>query len=114
MHQNPPYRTQTRRQIGFWVLSVLSFGLITGCKPKTISLTSCQDLSQLSENEKQIRASLAYVDETPIPARRCDTCQFWLAPTADDQCGGCTILKGPIEAKGYCSSWAPPPANQGT
>ena len=114
MNRRPsPVNLLTRRQFFRKTLTISTLGLLTlqaGCEPTPPPLTSCQDLSRLSEDETKVRTALAYVDETPYPAKRCDNCQFWLMPAEDAACGGCTILKGPIEAKGYCSSWAPPPA----
>ena len=27
-------------------------------------------------------------------------------PAAEGECGGCTVVKGPIHPQGYCTSWA--------
>jgi len=68
----------------------------------------CSDLSGLSAADRETRITLAYRSETLIPAKRCDNCHFWQAPPAGEDCGTCTVVKGPITAGGYCNSWAEP------
>ena len=69
----------------------------------------CTDVSGLTDAEAQLRTSLQYVDETPDPEKPCDGCALFVAPESGDGCGTCTLIKGPIAAAGYCSSWAPLP-----
>lgn len=88
------------------------FGIGTGCQKKTEQAASpptldCESLSGLSESDLQIRTSLAYADESPYSDQVCDNCQYWIAPQAEAACGGCVAIQGPIQAKGYCSYWAP-------
>jgi hypothetical protein len=71
---------------------------------------SCTDVSGLSDADKATRESLKYVDKTPDPAKPCDACALYTQPTGGAQCGGCTVVKGPIHPKGYCTAWAPKPA----
>jgi len=67
---------------------------------------SCTDTSGLSPADVEMRnVTLAYVEKTPDPAKRCDNCQQFKAAPAPGACGGCTILKGPINPAGYCKSW---------
>lgn len=73
--------------------------------PQTASVT-CDDLTGLTDQEKQMRTALQYVDETTIADKRCDNCQLYIEPEGDSPCGGCKILKGPIAPAGYCTSWA--------
>ena len=66
----------------------------------------CSDLSGLSEADINMRNSLGYVAETPIPEQRCDNCALWVPVPEGSQCGGCTILPGqPIHPAGWCNSW---------
>ncbi len=94
--------------------------LIAGCKPaekgaapaetapaKAGGEFSCEDVTGLSDADKATRTSLQYVDKTPDPAKPCDGCALYTQPAAGAQCGGCTVVKGPIHPKGYCSAWAP-------
>ena len=54
----------------------------------------------------QMRETLQYVEATADPAKTCDNCQLYVAAEAGAACGGCQIIKGPINPKGYCASWA--------
>lgn len=66
----------------------------------------CSDLSGLTDAELQMRETLAYVEDSPYPEKRCDNCQLYIEPEGDAACGGCQIIKGPIAPQGYCTSWA--------
>ncbi len=70
----------------------------------------CSDVSGLTPAEAQTRRTFNYVEQTPLPEKRCDNCRFWLAPAEDAACGGCTLVKGPINPGGYCTSWIAPAA----
>lgn len=66
----------------------------------------CADLTGLSDTDKQMRANLQYVAETPNPEQRCDNCALWIDPPAGSPCGGCTIMAGPFHPAGWCTAWA--------
>ena len=66
--------------------------------------TDCSDTSMLSEAEMQTRTSLKYVDKTADPAKKCSNCKLFLKKSP---CNGCTVVKGPIAAEGFCTAWAP-------
>ncbi|MFC2085603.1 high-potential iron-sulfur protein [Bacteroidota bacterium] len=68
--------------------------------------SGCNDLSGLSDAEVQMRSTLAYVDESSIPDKNCNGCQLFVPAEGGAACGGCQIIKGPIAAGGYCTSWA--------
>jgi len=65
---------------------------------------SCTDTSGLTEQELATRENLGYVDESPDPEKLCSNCQFY-QPAGEGECGGCTLIKGPIHPDGYCNSW---------
>ena len=65
---------------------------------------SCTDTSGLTEQELATRENLGYVDESPNPEKLCSNCQFF-QPAGENECGGCTLMKGPIHPDGYCNSW---------
>ena len=67
----------------------------------------CKDLTGVSEQDLTLRKKLAYVSESPIQDNQCNNCNLYLPPTADKKCGGCMLFKGPVEAEGYCTYWAP-------
>ena len=71
---------------------------------------TCTDTSGLTEAEVTMRTQLQYVDESPDPEKLCSNCALYTAAPAEGQCGGCTVVKGPIHPDGYCTSWAPKPA----
>lgn len=68
---------------------------------------ACSDASALSPEDKTLRDnmvnSLQYVEKSPMADKSCANCQFF---TAGSPCGTCTLIKGPIAAEGYCTSWA--------
>ncbi len=66
----------------------------------------CTDLTGLTDAEIKMRETLQYVGKSPYPDKRCDNCQFWIPAAEGEVCGGCKILKGPINAAGHCTSWA--------
>ena len=89
-------------------------GLFSGCKKSAEDKTAdtpkadkdpCNDLSQLTEEEKAIRKELEYVAESPYPEKVCDNCAVWIKPEEGKVCGGCEIMAGPVHPKGYCASW---------
>jgi hypothetical protein len=70
----------------------------------------CTDVSDLSATQQQQREtmvqSLNYVTESEIEGKMCSNCSFYQAAQYDtEQCGGCTLFPGPVNAQGYCSSW---------
>jgi len=65
----------------------------------------CDDLSGVSDADKQMRTNLGYVKQGQDASKRCDNCQLYVAPSGGSACGGCTLFKGPVHAGGYCNSW---------
>ena len=66
---------------------------------------SCMDTSGLTDAEVAQREATQYVDATPDMEKTCSNCQLYTAPAADAQCGGCTVIKGPVHPNGYCTLW---------
>ena len=82
----------------------------SGGAPKTAAKPAvsdpCADVSGLTETDLKMRnETLKYVSVSPNPEQRCDNCKFWTQPASGETCGGCTLIKGPINPKGYCTSW---------
>lgn len=65
----------------------------------------CEDLTGLTDSDKQMRTTLVYVKESPDPAKLCSNCQLYVLPAEGSSCGGCTLFKGPVHPGGYCNSW---------
>ena len=66
---------------------------------------TCTDTTGLTDAEIQMRTSLNYVDASATDGQNCQNCSLYTAG-AEGECGGCTLLKGPIHPEGWCSSWA--------
>ena len=71
------------------------------------SCDSPEDVAGLSEAEMQTREANNYVDQTPNPEQRCDNCALWEDPAAGEDCGGCSVVAGPIHPAGWCQIWVP-------
>lgn len=70
-------------------------------------VTSCQDYSHLSETDISARKKLGYTDASPDPEKFCKLCNLYKPPKEGAKCGGCLLFKGPVEAEGTCTYWAP-------
>ncbi len=67
---------------------------------------NCQDVTALTDAERSARVNPGYVEVSPhAAAKNCTNCNFFTAGAAND-CGTCTLVKGPINPTGYCNSWA--------
>lgn len=121
-------RRQFIRRAGLWCLAGAAAtgagAVLAGCgsgqekaeeiggKPKEIidsvaeGVDPCADVSGLSDAELAIRENFEYVPRSDVPEEFCDNCNFWQEPTGASPCGGCTLMKGPINPKGHCISWA--------
>ena len=65
----------------------------------------CTDLSGLSQPDIQTREQFEYVVPTPDKNKTCFNCAHFHPPKADSKCGTCELVKGPINANGYCNQW---------
>jgi hypothetical protein len=94
-----------RRRLLSYSTGTLVLGLVgTGCgksPPATCSSPA------LTPDELKVRATLAYVDNTPDPSKPCIKCTQYIPAPAADQCGGCKLMKGPVHPKGFCNAFAP-------
>lgn len=70
---------------------------------------TCTDTTGLAQPAIQMRQSLGYVDQSVSPEQWCHNCAFFQAPAEGTQCGGCTLIQGPIHPDGWCRSWAAKP-----
>jgi len=69
------------------------------------SSTPCPDQDKLTAQETSIRDGLKYVDQSPLPARRCDNCKLYVNAVKGALCGGCKVVPGPIHPQGHCTAW---------
>ncbi|UJR82862.1 high-potential iron-sulfur protein [Sandaracinus amylolyticus] len=65
----------------------------------------CTNPPGLTDAQRQQRQALSYVDRSPNPTQRCETCNFYTAPAQAGQCGGCALNLGNVNPQGYCSSY---------
>ncbi len=93
-------RDVLQQSAAFGALVVLG----TACSKKEAALT-CTDTTGLSATDVQVRTSLAYVDASTEPGKTCAGCQQFVPPAAAGTCGGCKVIKGPINPNGYCKSF---------
>lgn len=68
---------------------------------------SCQDYSKLTEEDLSARKKLGYTDASADPEKFCKLCNLYKPPKEGAKCGGCLLFKGPVEAEGSCTYWAP-------
>jgi hypothetical protein len=95
-------RTLLRNTVRLAVLTSAPV-LLQGCKKAELT---CEDTSGLSEEDAELRTALEYRDRSPHErAKNCSNCAFFVAG-AKNQCGQCTLVRGPINPLGYCNSWA--------
>lgn len=73
--------------------------------PPAAEKDPCGDTTGLTETDLNIRKNFQYVAKSTDPSKVCDNCQFWKAPEAGAFCGGCQIIQGPMNPKGYCNQW---------
>ncbi len=101
----------SRRQFLGRTLSIGAAGVIVGaaigCGKKERSGggddAGCD--SNIAEADKALRKSSAYLEKTPHAGKTCDNCMHWVAPEGGKPCGGCKVVKGTINPKGYCNLW---------
>lgn len=98
-------REALKTTVALSVVAVGSAWLGFGCKGDKKEL-SCTDTTGVAPADVEMRNTLQYVDKSTDPAKNCANCQLFKAPAAPGTCGGCTVLKGPINPAGLCKSWA--------
>jgi hypothetical protein len=96
-------RAVLRRVGGALALGVVApvAAAVEGCGKKPLS---CADTAGLSFADAQTRVTLAYTDRALDPTKPCNACAKFRSAGAD-ACGGCEVVKGPINPLGGCRSW---------
>jgi len=105
--RSPLGRREAIRHLVVMTASVAVPGLLLGCSKKQ----SCSDVTGLTPDEVQFRNNVAaYVEVAPDPTKKCDGCAQWTAAPAPGACGGCKVVKGPINAAGGCKLFVARPS----
>ena len=99
--------TLTRREMLGQTVRLVVIGsapaLLSACEKPEIH---CEEVSGLSEADMELRKQLEYRDDSPHgESKNCQNCAFYRAGKKNE-CGKCTLIKGPIHPLGYCDSWA--------
>lgn len=84
------------------LLPVAALPLLQGCGG---GAGRCVDPDMLSRGEQQMRKTREYTANSASAQENCASCQFFRRDKAGE-CGDCEILDGPVNARGYCNSWA--------
>jgi len=82
--------------------------LVAGASLGTIGCgggLDCNDTSGLSPEDVRRRTDATYVERSTRGNRKCRNCSVFSSAGAD-ACGTCTLVPGPINPNGYCSSWS--------
>lgn len=97
--KNSIARREALRHLGV-ASAVLAFpSLPSGCSRKP----SCIDVTGLSPEEVRARNdTAAYTDAAPDPSKKCSVCAQWVPAPSPTACGGCKVVKGPINPEGWC------------
>lgn len=82
--------------------------VLEACKKDGDGLT-CTNTSGLSPQDLATRTTFNYADRATDPNKKCNRCQLFQA-AAPGQCGGCTLVKGPVNPEGGCTAFVARPA----
>jgi hypothetical protein len=69
-------------------------------------VAACAGPNNLTFSENSLRQASHYVEEAPDPKKNCTGCGFFAAGEGGNPCGKCEIFIGPVNARGYCDSFA--------
>jgi hypothetical protein len=104
-----------KASLGLAIASVLGPAVLSSCKKKQqpntdakiTSQEACPSADKLSQDEKNIRNSLKYVDISADKSKNCKNCKLYTLPQNNSPCGGCKVIPGPVHPDGYCTAWMP-------
>jgi hypothetical protein len=99
-------REALRHLAVFSAAAVVPGFLVSACSKKP----SCEDVTGLSPADLAVRRDTAvYVEVSADPAKKCSGCAQY-EPKGPDACGGCKVVKGPINPEGSCKLFVAKPA----
>jgi hypothetical protein len=101
--QSDPTLVSRRRLLGTAASAALAaagVGVgVAGCKKAPLV---CDGLPGIAPADVQLRATLDYKDTSPALDRLCLDCTLYVVAPTEDACGGCKVVRGPINPKGTC------------
>lgn len=102
-------RREALRRLAVLSASIALPGVLfqTSCSNKP----SCSDVTGLTPEEVQARnVTNQYTETAPDPAKKCSGCAQWTGAPNAKSCGGCKVVKGPINPDGWCKLFVAKPA----
>lgn len=98
-------RREALRHLAIFSASAVVPGFLVGCSKKP----SCEDVTGLAPADVAVRQqTAAYTEVATDPAKKCNACLQYVA-AAPNACGGCKVVKGPINPAGGCKLFQPKP-----
>lgn len=99
-------RREALRRLALYSAAATAPGWLTACSKKL----TCTDVTGLSPEDVRMRNEVAaYVDQAPDPSKKCNNCLQFVAG-AQNACGTCKVVKGPIHPEGWCKLFVAKPA----
>jgi hypothetical protein len=110
MTEQPSRRSFLRHAVQLSALGIGAGIILTACgksgdKPAAAG-GGCDDVSGLAEADKAMRTTQNYVEAAADSAKTCTLCTLYTPAEAGAPCGGCKVVKGPINPKGSCNLFA--------
>lgn len=100
-----------KRLVAFGIAGASATQLLTACGGSgggASQADPCNDLTGLSDADKQTRTQFQYTGTSADANKVCDKCALWVG--LQGNCGTCQVVKGPINPKGTCTAFAPKPS----
>lgn len=112
MHDILTRKQFIKRTFGGIVTGLSTLFFLTACNEakkseEKVNVDPCNDFSKVTEDDLKAREKMGYVKVSPVEATNCNNCQLYLPFKETTQCGNCQLFKGPVEAEGHCTYWAP-------
>lgn len=98
-------RDAAKRMLMVLGAAAVAPSVLAACGGKEEGGLTCTDTTGLTPAQITTRQSQQYTDVSPHADKTCDNCNFYTA-APPNQCGGCTVIAGPIHPDGYCNLWA--------
>lgn len=98
-------RREAIRRLALLSAAAVTSRLLFACKSKP----NCNDVTGLSPDEVTARNTAAgYTEHALDAAKKCSGCAHYVG-AAPNACGGCKVVKGPIDPEATCRLWTARP-----